>query len=634
MAGAQAASLLTLDRAYLVAGTAVLLDSVSMGVSDGDRIGVVGRNGGGKSSLLGVMVGTRTLDDGRVIRTGDLTVGMLSQTDELDPTATVAEVVLAGMAEHEWAGVARVREILAGLLGGTEASGVGGWDREIGPMSGGERRRLALAALLVQDPDFLVLDEPTNHLDVEGVAWLATYLSGRRPKPGNALVVVTHDRWFLDAVSTRTWEVADGQVNAYEGGYAAYVLAKVERSRIAGVTEERRANLARKELAWLRRGAPARSSKPKFRIETATQLIEGEPPPRDTVELVRFATTRLGKDVFDLVDATVKAGDRTLLDQVTWRIGPGDRYGVVGVNGAGKTTLLRVLQGLHPVAAGKLKTGKTVKIAMLTQELRELDQVAGWTVIDAITHVRAFTMIGGKEVSASSLAQRLGFTGGRQQSRVGDLSGGERRRLQFVRLLMDEPNVLMLDEPTNDLDIDTLTSMEDVLDGWAGTLIVVSHDRYLLERMTDRQMALLGDGSLRDLPGGVDQYLTLRAQMATRAQQSRRAAGRDGGARSTGASDLVSGPGPAPEPPGGSATASSPSTYSPAQTREARKTLARVEKALDRLHTRLAGLHEQMAAAATDAPRLAQLTAAVHELAGQEAALELEWLEASEAAEG
>ncbi|GAA5166474.1 ABC-F family ATP-binding cassette domain-containing protein [Ornithinimicrobium tianjinense] len=606
------ASLVALDHAHLLAGTQVLLDDESVGVLDGDRIGVVGRNGGGKSSLLGVVVGTRPLDGGRVIRTGGVTTGMLGQVDALDPRATVADVVLGDLAEHEWAGDARVREILAGLLGGTDAQALGGWDREVGPMSGGERRRLALAALLVQDPDLLVLDEPTNHLDVEGVAWLASYLSTKRPRPGNALLVVTHDRWFLDAVSTRTWEVADGHVHTYEGGYAAYVLAKVERARVAQVTEERRANLARKELAWLRRGAPARTSKPRFRIEAANQLIEGEPPPRDTVELVRFATTRLGKDVLDLLDATVLAGEKTLLDKVTWRIGPGDRYGIVGVNGAGKSTLLRVLQGHHPLAAGKLKTGKTVKIACLTQELRELEPLAGWTVIDAITEVRSFTTIGGKEVSASSLAQRLGFSGGRQQSRVGDLSGGERRRLQFVRLLMDEPNVLLLDEPTNDLDIDTLTSMEDVLDGWAGTLIVVSHDRYLLERMTDRQVALLGDRALRDLPGGVEQYLELRQQL--------RASGGAAPARAA-----------APAGTGGPAAAAA---YTPAQVREARKTLARVEKALDRIHAEEALVHEQMVQVSTDPARLAELTEALRTLGEQEEALELEWLEASDVAEG
>ncbi len=627
MAAPPPASLVTLDRAHLVAGTQVLLDDVSVGVSDGDRIGVVGRNGGGKSSLLGVVVGTRPLDGGRVIRTGHVTVGMLGQVDAIDPAATVREVVLGDLAEHEWAGQARVREILGGLLGGTDAEALGGWDATVGPMSGGERRRLALAALLVQDPDLLVLDEPTNHLDVEGVAWLAQFLVSRRPRSGSALLVVTHDRWFLDAVSTRTWEVSDGQVHTYEGGYAAYVLARVERQRVAQVTEERRANLARKELAWLRRGAPARTSKPKFRIEAATELIEDEPPPRDTVELVRFATTRLGKDVLDLLDATVVAGDRVLLEDVTWRLGPGDRYGIVGVNGAGKSTLLRVLLGQHALAAGRLKTGKTVRMACLSQELRELDRVRDWTVIDAITEVRSFTTIGGKEVSASSLGQRLGFTGGRQQSRVGDLSGGERRRLQFVRLLMDEPNVLLLDEPTNDLDIDTLTSMEDVLDGWAGTLLVVSHDRYLLERMTDRQVALLGDGRLRDLPGGVEQYLELRRGMASR--PGRATAGRGTAAGNGSAASSASSAGP--EAAAGAATGTA---YTAAQVREARKTLTRVERALDRIHEEEALLHEQMVSAATDPERLAVLTEALRTLTEQEEALELEWLEASEAAQG
>jgi ABC transport system ATP-binding/permease protein len=604
------APLVALHGATIVAGTQVLLDDVSVGISGGERIGVVGRNGGGKSTLLRVFVGTRTLDSGRVVRTGGVTVGMLGQTDDLDPVATVGQLVLGDLAEHEWAGDARVREILDGLLGDLDASALGGWDAPVGPMSGGERRRLALAALLVADPDLLLLDEPTNHLDVEGVAWLAAYLADRRPRPDNGLLVVTHDRWFLDAVSTRTWEVEDGDVHTYEGGYAAYVLAKAERSRISAVTEERRANLLRKELAWLRRGPPARTSKPKFRIDAANELIAGEPPARDQVELVRFATTRLGKDVLDLLDATVRLGERTLLDRVTWRLGPGDRYGIVGVNGAGKSTLLRVLLGRLPLDAGTLRTGKTVRMAMLSQELRELDRVQGRTVIDAITEVRAFTMLGGKEVSASQLATRLGFTGGRQQSRVGDLSGGERRRLQFLRLLMDEPNVLLLDEPTNDLDIDTLTAMEDVLDGWAGTLLVVSHDRYLLERMTDRQVALLGDGSLRDLPGGVEQYLQLRREIRERSSgmPSARAVA------SAGAVGAPAGP-------------------SAAELREARKTVARVERSLARLADREARLHDDMVAAATDAEAMVRLSRELEALHAEQEALEAEWLEAAEQAD-
>ncbi len=605
--------LVALDRATIVVGTQVLLDTVSIGVSQGDRIGVVGRNGGGKSTLLALVLGARELDSGRVVATNGVSVGMLAQTDDLDPLLRVRDVVLADLAEHEWAGDARVREIVDGLLGDLDASALGGWDAVVGPMSGGERRRLALAALLVSDPDLLLLDEPTNHLDVEGVAWLAAYLSGRRPRPDNGLLVVTHDRWFLDAVSTRTWEIDDGAVHPYDGGYAAYVLAKAERSRIAAVTEERRANVLRKELAWLQRGAPARTSKPKFRIEAAGALIAGEPAPRDGVELVRFATTRLGKDVLDLIDATVQLGERTLLDRVTWRLGPGDRYGIVGVNGAGKSTLLRVLRGELPLAAGKLKTGKTVQTACLSQELRELDRLAGWTVIAAVTEVRSFTMLGGKEVSASQLATRLGFTGGRQRSRVGDLSGGERRRLQFLRLLMAEPNVLMLDEPTNDLDIDTLTSMEDVLDGWAGTLLVVSHDRYLLERMTDRQVALLGDGSLRDLPGGVEQYLELRQQMR---------AGRKGSTRGQSTRSRAA-----------SARPRDTTVRETAVLREARKSVSRAERSLAQVAAREERLHQQMVTAATDAQEMLRLSRELEQLHTQREELEHEWLEAAELAD-
>ncbi len=611
-----AANLVTADRASLTLGTHVLLDGVSLGVQEGDRIGVVGRNGGGKSTLLGVLAGRLGVDAGRVVHTGSLTVGLLGQDDSLDPEATVRQVVLGELAEHQWAGEARVREIVTGLLGDLSAGAVGGLDAVVGPMSGGERRRLALAALLVQDPDLLLLDEPTNHLDVEGVAWLAGYLSTRRPRPGAGLVAITHDRWFLDAVSTLTWEVGDGQVAIYEGGYAAYVLARAERGRLESVKEDRRANLLRKELAWLQRGAPARTSKPRFRVDAASALIAGEPDPRDRAELVRFATTRLGKDVIELLDVTVRLGERTLVDRVTWRLGPGDRYGVVGVNGAGKSTLLRVLQGLQQVDAGKVKTGTTVRLACLSQELRELEPLSGRTVIDAITMVRGVTQLGGKEVSASQLATRLGFTGGRQQSRVGDLSGGERRRLQVLRLLMDEPNVLLLDEPTNDLDIDTLTSLEDVLDGWAGTLIVVSHDRYLLERMTDRQVAMLGDGTLRDLPGGVEQYLQLRAGMAAAAPAIRPVAGR-----------------PVTSSPSASAPPARPAV-SNATAREARKALSRIERSLDKLTAAERSVHDQMAAQSTDAAAMVRLSGELSALHAEREELEAQWLEAAEQADG
>ncbi len=602
------ANLVSVERASLALGTTQVLDAVSLGVGGGDRIGVVGRNGGGKTTLLRVLEGSRDVDTGRVARTGGLTVGVLTQDDTLDPGSTVHDAVLGGLAEHEWAASSRVRDVLTGLLGGIDAPAVGGFDALVGPLSGGERRRVALAQLLVADPALLLLDEPTNHLDVEGVAWLAQHLVGQHARPDNALFVITHDRWFLDAVATQTWEVEGGGVNSYEGGYAAFVLAKAERERMAGVVADRRDNLLRKELAWLRRGPPARTSKPKFRIDAANALIEDEPPARDDVELVRFATTRLGKDVVDLVDASLAVGDRTLLDRFTWRLAPGERVGVVGVNGAGKSTLLRAIAGSHPLAAGKRREGITVRLAFLTQEVRELEAWEGRRVIESVESVRSVVRLGKKELTASQLAQRLGFTGSRQQTRVGDLSGGERRRLQLTRLLMDEPNVLLLDEPTNDFDIETLTSLEDLLDGWAGTLVVVSHDRYLLERVADRQVALLGDGRLRDLPGGVEEYLRLRAAAApavaaASADRARAATS----SRSAGATAL-----------------------NPAEAREARKVMARVEKQLSRLAEREDKVHAAMAAASTDHERVLELNRELREIVDERESLELEWLEAAE----
>ena len=623
------ANLISLERVSLVFGTTHVLDDVSLGVLTGDRIGIVGVNGGGKSTLLRVMAGLQEADSGRVTKLGGadgIRAGMLAQDDALDPTWTVHEAVLGERPEHVWAGDPRIRDVLTGLLGGIEAQGVGGLESRIGTKSGGERRRLALARLLVEDPEMLLLDEPTNHLDVEGVAWLADHLATKRPRPGNATVAITHDRWFLDAYATLTWEVEGGSVAAFEGGYAAYVLAKAERDRLAGVIADRRANLMRKELAWLRRGAPARTSKPKFRIDAANALSANEPPPRDTVELASFATTRLGKDVLDLEDATVVLGDppheRTILDRVTWRLAPGERVGIVGVNGAGKSTLLRALTGEMPLTSGRRKVGKTVAIAHLTQEVRELDRFEQWRVIEAIEDVRQWTTLGGKETSASQLATRLGFPGGRQQSRVGDLSGGERRRLQVTRLLLTEPNVLILDEPTNDLDIETLTSLEDVLDGWAGTLIVVSHDRYLLERACDHQVALLGDGRLRDLPGGVDEYLRLREEARSRAGAA---------ARPSQAGGI---PGPAAGTAPTSATLATQAAAGPAasaaETREARKVMARVEKQLSRLADREAKVHGEMVSAATDPVALAQLNSTLQAIVAEREDLELEWLEAAE----
>jgi ABC transport system ATP-binding/permease protein len=621
------ANLVSLERVSLVFGTAHVLDEVSLGVQTGDRIGVVGVNGGGKSTLLRVMAGLQEADSGRITKQGGadgIRIGMLSQVDALDPTWTLHEAVLGDLPEHVWAGDPRIRDVLDGLLGGIGAEGMGGLDTIVGPKSGGERRRLALARLLVADPELLLLDEPTNHLDVEGVAWLAHHLATQRPRPGNATVAITHDRWFLDAYATLTWEVESGGVTPFEGGYAAYVLAKAERDRLAGLAADRRANLMRKELAWLRRGPPARTSKPKFRIDAANALIADEPAPRDSVELASFASRRLGKDVLDLEDATVVLGDpphsRRLLDHVTWRLAPGERVGIVGVNGAGKSTLLRALTGELPLAAGRRKIGKTVAIAFLTQEVRELERFEQWRVIEAIEDVKQWTTLGGKEISAGQLATRLGFPGGRQQSRVSDLSGGERRRLQLTRLLLTEPNVLILDEPTNDLDIETLTSLEDVLDGWAGTLIVVSHDRYLLERVCDHQLALLGDGRLRDLPGGVDEYLRLRE--AARARPSR-----PDGIPAQGMASGPSGSGAS-----GSAGSGSAAGANPAQAREARKVMARVEKQLTRLTEREARLHADMVDKATDPVALAELSARLREVVEEREVLELEWLEAAETA--
>jgi len=600
------ANLISVERASLALGTNQVLDDVSLGVNGGARIGVVGRNGGGKSTLMRVLSGLQAVDTGRVTQTGDATLGMLAQTDDLDPRATVRQAVLGDLPEHVWAGDARIRDVMTGLLGGVEAQAVGGLEAVVGPMSGGERRRLALARLLVAGPTVLLLDEPTNHLDVEGVAWLAEHLVHHRARPDNAVVVITHDRWFLDAVATMTWEVVGGEVHDYEGGYAAYVLAKAERERMAAVTAERRDNLLRKELAWLRRGAPARTSKPKFRIEAANQLIADEPPLRDDVELLRFATTRLGKDVVDLLDASVELGGRTLLDRITWRLAPGERVGIVGVNGAGKSTLLRAVAGEVPLSSGKRKVGATVQIAYLSQEVRELERYAAWRVIEAIEDVRKYIRLGKKEVSASQLAQRLGFTGGRQQTRVSDLSGGERRRLQLTRLLMSEPNVLLLDEPTNDLDIETLTSLEDVLDGWAGTLLVVSHDRYLLERLCDRQVALMGDGKVRELPGGVEQYLELRHAQEAAASGATQPAGLAAQA------------------------ATSPSGPSPAEQREARKDMARIEKQLARLAEREERVHTAMVEAATDHAKVLELNGQLREIVDEREALEMEWLAAAD----
>jgi len=497
-------NLLNLESVSKAFDIRALLDNVSLGVNEAERIGVVGRNGGGKSTLLKVMAGIEPPDEGRIAKTGSVNIGILSQVDDLSETSLVRDVVLGDSKVHEWASDAKVREVLTGLFGGFSEELL---NRKISHLSGGERRRVHLAKLLIADFDLVLLDEPTNHLDVEGVAWLAEYIK-RNTKL--AVVVITHDRWFLDEVSEQIWEVVDGKVLAYEGGYSAYVLSKAERARQITVEDGKRNMLIRKELAWLRRGAPARTAKPKFRIEAANTLIANEPPPRNESELLNFAANRLGNTVYEIHQATIKAGEKLILEDLYWNVGPGDRIGIVGINGAGKTTLIRALLGQIAASAGKITTGVTVKSAFLSQHLEELDPT--WRVLEAVEKVANQVQLGnGKELSASQLCERLGFNTDSQWTPVGDLSGGERRRLQLTRLLMDSPNVLLLDEPTNDFDVETLTALEDLLDSFGGTLLVISHDRYFLERVCDRFVGLLGDAKLRDLPGGIDEYLKLRA---------------------------------------------------------------------------------------------------------------------------
>jgi ATP-binding cassette subfamily F protein uup len=595
------AHLLNAEGVTVAFAARTLLDGVGLGLDDGDRVGVVGRNGDGKSTLLRVLARRQAPDAGRVTHSGGTTLGMLSQTDDLDAAESVRHAVIGDVPDHVWAADAGVRDVLTGLLGGLDAPAVGGLEATVGELSGGQRRRVALAALMVSRDDVLLLDEPTNHLDVEGVDWLAGHLRTRWPAGRGALVVVTHDRWFLDAVCERTWEVHDGVVDAFEGGYAAYVLARAERARIANVTQERRANLLRKELAWLRRGAPARTSKPRFRLDAAATLIADEPPPRDRLALERMATARLGKDVIDLEGASLTLGSHELLRDVTWRLAPGERVGIVGVNGSGKTSLLRLLLGQLAPTAGRVRRGKTVRTAMLTQEVRELDDpdVAELRVQEAVEKVRGSVRIGDRDVTAGQMLENLGFARERVWTPVRELSGGERRRLQLLRLLMGEPNVLALDEPTNDLDTDTLAAVEDALDGWPGTLLVVSHDRYLLERICDRQVALLGDGRIRDLPGGVEEYLALRRTALA--------------------------PAPAVAP-------SAPSGQSAGDLRAARKELARLERQLSKLADAESRLHEQMAQQATDHEAVLELDTRLRALHDERAAIEEQWLELADLA--
>jgi ATP-binding cassette subfamily F protein uup len=562
-----------------------LLTKVSIGVSEGDRIGIVGRNGAGKSTLMKIIAGIESADEGRVTQGNSVRVGMLSQVDVADKSATVGDIVIGNREKHEWASDPKIREVFTGLFGGFDDHL---FERVFLTLSGGEKRRVGLAKLLIDELDLIMLDEPTNHLDVEGVDWLARHLNARKDL---AVLVVTHDRWFLDAVTDRTWEVVAGSLEEYDGGYSAFVLAKAERARQSSAMDARRNNLIRKELAWLRRGAPARTTKPKFRVDAANELISAEPAPRDQSELLKFALNRLGRTVLEFQHAKISAGDKELIKELTWNIGPGDRFGIVGINGAGKTTLMRTMASELEVAAGKLVTGITVKIAFLTQHLDELDPT--WRVLEAVEKVANHIEIGkGRTLSASQLCERLGFDRDGQWTPVGDLSGGEKRRLQLTRLLMDSPNVLLLDEPTNDFDIETLTELEDLLDSFGGTLIVISHDRYFLERVCDRFVGLLGDGELRDLPRGVDQYLEDREKSLT--VQSGTSTGKVSNA---------------------------------AQQRTLKKDLTRVERQIEKAREKLVALKVEQEGASFDAPRLIEIATEMATIESELATREEEWLE-------
>ena len=562
-----------------------LLISVSLGVSEGERIGIVGRNGSGKSTLMKVMADFEPPDSGRVTKSNSAKIGLLSQVDSANPESTVGEVVLGNTEKHEWASDANIREVFTGLFGSFDDHI---FDRTFGQLSGGERRRVGLAKLLINELDLILLDEPTNHLDVEGVAWLAQYLN---KKKGLAVVVVTHDRWFLDAVTDRTWEVVEGKVEEYDGGYSAFVLAKAERMRQASAMDARRNNLIRKELAWLRRGAPARTSKPKFRVDAANVLIADEPNPRDQGELLKFALNRLGNTVYEAHHLQVKLGEKELIDDLYWNIGPGDRIGIVGINGAGKTTLMRTLTGEIVPSAGKLVTGVTVKAAFLTQHLAELDPT--WRVLEAVEKIaNRVELGGGRELSASQLCERLGFDRESQWTPVGDLSGGEKRRLQLTRLFMDSPNVLLLDEPTNDFDIETLTELEDLLDSYGGTLIVISHDRYFLERVCDRFVGLLGDKKVLDLTRGVDEYLEQRAKVLDSIPQIQK----------------------------------EKKTSSAAEQRQLKKDLTRIDRQLEKCALQIKDLEAQQEAAAFDPEQLIRIESELKDLRSEKSKLEEDWL--------
>jgi ATP-binding cassette subfamily F protein uup len=593
-------SLKAVEKGY---GSRSVLHDITLGVSAGERIGIVGRNGDGKSTLLRLIAGVEQPDAGALTRAGDLDVGLLGQRDELEGHRTIRDALVGDRVDHEWAGDSAFRSVLDGLLGGVELRRFpAGIDTPTAGLSGGERRRVALAGLLLGAPELLLLDEPTNHLDVEGVDWLAHHLAARR----GSMLVVTHDRWFLDAVCTATWEVSDGAVHQYEGGYAAFVLARAERDRQAASREDRRQQLLRKELAWLRRGPPARTTKPKFRIDAANALIADEPEVRDRAELLRFASSRLGNRVLDALDVSLTLGARELLSGVTWRLGPGDRVALVGVNGSGKTSLIRLLAGELEPASGEIQQGSTVRLAYLSQDNIEIP--GQMRVLESLEEVRSHAILsGGQEITATLLCDRFGFRGEKARTLVCDLSGGERRRLTLMRLLMEGPNVLLLDEPTNDLDIDTLTALEDLLDGWPGTLVVVSHDRYFVERVCDNVHALTAAGGICHLPGGIDQYLTERSG--------------------------VEQPPPVSLPQKEGLSRGAAVRMARKDTQRSEREIERLERAVERLVERERALHEQMEASATNHSRLAELQAELEQLVAEREQLETSWLETSESLE-
>ncbi|TFD24195.1 ABC-F family ATP-binding cassette domain-containing protein [Cryobacterium sp. TMS1-13-1] len=596
------AHLLGAESLHLEFPTRVIFDSVTAGLNEGDRIGVVGKNGDGKSTLMRLLAGRMEPDEGRVTRRRGVTIGMLDQSDDLASGQTVGHTIVGGIEEHVWAGDAKVRDVIGGLVRDIP------WDALVDDLSGGQRRRVALAAVLIGDYDCIFLDEPTNHLDVEGISWLAGHLKTRWAAQSGGLVVVTHDRWFLDEVCNITWEVHDRLIEPFEGGYAAYILQRVERDRMSSVVESKRQNLMKKELAWLRRGAPARTAKPKFRIDAANVLIENEPPPRDTVTMQSMAMQRLGKDVVDLIDIGVKFGDKTVLNDITWRIAPGERTGIMGVNGAGKSTLLNLVAGTLQPTSGHVKRGKTIKVAVLTQQLFELDEIRNDRVSDVIGRQKTSYMAGGKEITPGQMLERMGFLSAQLTTQVKDLSGGQKRRLQLLLIVLSEPNVLILDEPTNDLDTDMLAAMEDLLDSFPGTLLVVSHDRYLIERVTDNQYAVM-DGGFRHLPGGVDQYLEVRRK-------------------------AVAGPAAGSPTDAAGKTKKIPSLGG-AELRNAQKELGSIDRKVVKLQERIAQKHEKLAAHdQSDFAGLGALGVKLTELEETIATLETRWVELTELIEG